>query len=468
MRAVVLLLLAALLCNGSRVVGFLVPNKPRASGMAESKRKETELYEKEGAEKAKARVNNETSFRTTPHSSTIIDLGTVEEAKILFSYPNNCHEICFIAQSLEETIKHYLSSSIRRDGFVSTDIEIQEQENGHVFAKISGDAASAYAAGLRPFLDAGMLAYLGSVNLHSAGMWLYNWRFFLPLGLPMTRHRTVQLLHFPPDYVLERDQDYLSSHTTMRWAELLTENGVQSDETPRFQNIIDIAPIAAPSGDGRNLEGVYEYYSGFLRTLLRLWVRDPNGFARPIVAFGFPVRQWIKSEFGPELDVLSLTKLDLAGDLRAPTLATNHPSFIYNAAKSLCDDPNIPEEERMGVLMRIMQQDLIAARWQVTMGWDPQSDPSSVLEASKTYWGDPVNKRRIYELSRIHALNEDPEEASKRCAADFELYDRPLCGPLDAEALKRGVIDVDDRIRQRLQRFHEEFAAQSDLGRRTG
>lgn len=444
MRDVDLLLVTLLGCNNgtSGMVGF-ASTKQRAMSTAITA------------------IVNDTSF-CTPHSS-IIDLGTVEETKILFSYPNNCHEVCFIAQSLEDTIKHYLSTSIRRDGFVSTDIEVQERD-GHVFAKISGDAASTYAVSLRPFLDAGMLAYRGSVNVHSAGMWRSNWRLFLPLGVAMTRHRTVQLLHFPPDYVLQRDQDYLAARTTRRWAELLAENGVESDEIPRFQNIIDIAPIAVPSSDGRNLEGVYGYYSDFLRALLRLWGRDPNGIARPIVAFGFPVRKWIKSEHGLDLDILSLTTLELSGDLRAPTLATNHPSFVYNAAQRLDGDPNTPEDERLGVLLRIMQQDLIAARWQAMMGFDPQSDPRTVLEASKRHWGDPVQKRRIYELCRIHAFNEDPEEASKSTVA-FKLCELPRFGPLDAETLIQGVTEADDRVGQRLERLKQELEDLTQRGR---
>jgi len=302
-----------------------------------------------------------------------------------------------------------------RDMFTHDSVNVNV-ENGHVFAKLSGEAGIVYERFFKKYLDIGMLGLEASNRLNDEKKWRYNWRFFLPHGISMVRHRTVQLLHFPPDYVLERDQDYLSAHTTLRWASLLEENGANPSETSLYQNIIDIAPIAAPSGDGALLDGVYFYYDEYIRKLLDLWTRTETNSIRPMVSFGGPVRTWLKVTCGLDLKVLSWGYLELTHEVRVPTLAANHPSFIYNAVKRLNDDPNTPEDERIGVAMRIMQQDLIAANWQVIMGRNPQADPKKTLELCEQNWFSPERKHRICVLTYIQAFNKSPDEAAALCA----------------------------------------------------
>jgi hypothetical protein len=347
--------------------------------------------------------------------SVRINLGLLKDVRNLFSYPNNCNEICFLKQSLEDTVSHYVKSSIKRDAFDQTDVRaFPEGEN--LIVEVEGEAASLYANFFEKYLSIGKLGFEASLQLRAEERWLYNWRFFLPHGVAMTRHYTVQLLHFPPDYVLERDQDYLSASTTLRWAALLEENGATSNETPQFQNIIDIAPIAAPSDAGQKLDGIYSYYDNYIIGLLKLWVPDNDGNIRPMVAFGSPVRLWIKSKYTVDLDVLSFAVLNIADGLNVPTLAANHPSFIYNAAKRLEDDPNTPDDERIGVLMRIMQQDLIAANWQVLMGKNPNADPVETLNTCRQTWSSSDKQKRICELTYQQALNRKPDEAETLCA----------------------------------------------------
>lgn len=386
--------------------------------------------------------------------SQSINLGSMNDVKKLFSYPNNCHIICYNSQSLEETVKHYVATSIKRDGFLNSEVDIKIRD-GNVYAIISGDASEVYTGILQSYLDVGMLAYHGSVDIQKDGKWRYNWRFFLPHGVSMACHRTVQLLHFPPDYVLEQDQDYLTAHTTVRWSELLTENGIVAEETPQYQNIIDIAPIAAPSRDGRRLNGIYHYYNNYILGLLQLWVCKQNEVARPIVAFGSPVRKWIMTEFGRNLKVLSLTDINLPNGVNAPTLAANHPSFIYNVTKRLYDDPNTPEDERMGVLMRVMQQDLIAARWQSLMGQNPKLNPNDVLKDCKRYWGNEMQKKRICILVRTQALNENLDEAVQYCTDNIKF---PFISTLSEEELiKEDIKAPDDPIGKRLEILREEI-----------
>ena len=140
----------------------------------------------------------------------------------------------------------------------------------------------------------------------------------------MTRHKTVELLHFPPDYVLERDQDYPSAHTTLRWASLLVENGAAAADTAAFKNIVDIAPIAAPSDAGQRLDGIYDKFDPYIKALLALWLPRADGSIRPMVAFGGPVRGWIKQNYAIDLKVLDCAVVQFTANIKAPILAANH------------------------------------------------------------------------------------------------------------------------------------------------
>jgi hypothetical protein len=343
-----------------------------------------------------------------------LQLGQVAAVRNLFSYPNNCHTICFLEQSLEDTIAIYLTASMKRDRFADSSVKI-EIVSDNVHALISGSAAQPYAEMLPKYLSIGQLGLDGSRSLRAQNKWRYNWKFFLPHGVAMTRHLSVQLLHFPPDYVLERDQDYLLAHTTLRWAELLVENGANPTTTAQFQNIIDIAPIAAPSNDGKNLDGIYGEYTSYINGLLNLWCPVSGGGFRPLVAFGGPVRSWLKEQYGLNLSVLELSQLRLSDTLKLPILAANHPSFIYNAVKQLEDDPNTPVDERVAIGMRVMQQDLIAAMWQVEMSKAPTSDPTAALARCKLKWEDPAMQRRICELTYTQAFDKTSADAAKLC-----------------------------------------------------
>ena len=348
-------------------------------------------------------------------ADTKIDIGTLDDIRILFSYPNNFNEVGYLAQPLEKTIEIYLASSIERDGFKAVGVDVTI-ELGRVYVTLNGDAAGAYKDYLKAYLDAGMLGFAGCRAVLAAKRWEYNWRFFLPHGVSMTRHKTVQLLHFPPDYVLERDQDYLSAHTTLRWASLLVENGAAAADTAAFQNIVDIAPIAAPSDAGQRLDGIYDKFDPYIKALLALWLPRADGSIRPMVAFGGPVRGWIKQNYAIDLKILDCAVVQFTANIKAPILAANHPSFIYNFVKRLQDDPKTPIDERLAATMRVMQQDLVAARWQVAMASAPSIDPKVILSECAQYWSDPQRQRRVCELTYEQAFNKTPAEASQLCA----------------------------------------------------
>lgn len=234
-------------------------------------------------------------FSFAKDDSFEMSLGTVKRTSDLFAYPNNCHVICYRNWTLEQTVEHYLSFSIARDNFQNGNVSVKIIED-EVFASFAG-VSEDYTEALSSLLNAGDLAFEGATKLNKDGKWAFNWYLFLPLGMSLVNRKSVELLHFPPDYSLIQAQDYLESATTDRWAQLLVDNGIPTNETPGFQAIIDIAPIAAPSDAGSTLEGVYDYFTAYQTTMVALLSQDAKGEVLPMVAFGAPVQNWIKVSF---------------------------------------------------------------------------------------------------------------------------------------------------------------------------
>ncbi len=97
--------------------------------------------------------------------------------------------------------------------------------------------------------------------------------------MALENRRSVELLHFPPDYSLTQAQDYLESKTTDRWAELLEQNGVPLEQTPAYQTIIDIAPIAAPASAGSSLADTYSYFQAYQTNMVAQLTRSSDSKA---------------------------------------------------------------------------------------------------------------------------------------------------------------------------------------------
>ena len=153
-----------------------------------------------------------------------------------------------------------------------------------------------------------------------------------------------------------------------------------------------------------------------------------------MVAFGGPVRAWIKTEFGKDLKVLDLTVLTLQSGVTVNTLAANHPSLIYNAVK--VDDPTMPPDKRLQTAMAIMAQDVVAACWQARLGQAPQSDPAGTLSACKQAWNG--RDRDLCVLSQTQVFNKTPDEAKKLCAKIPAGHAKKVSAK-QLEALSKGV-----------------------------
>jgi hypothetical protein len=347
------------------------------------------------------------------HADVDLKLGSTERVTRLFAYPNNCNVICYRNWTLEQTVAHYLSQSVQRDGYADAKVLVKS-DNGQLYAEITG-VPKDYDKPLSALLDAGDLAYTGASKLNADGKWAYSWYLFLPLGMALENRKSVELLHFPPDYSLTQAQDYLRSNTTDRWATLLTDNGIPAAQTPAFQTIIDIAPIAAPSNAGSDLEGVYDYFKDYQTTLVKQFSQTTSGTTLPMVAFGAPVRNWIKQQYGPTVNVLGLATISPSEGVNVPVLGSNHPSYIWYAAdpKSYTGDDAQAKADAAG--LKVMGQDLSAACWQAGMGSKPGSDAQTTLNSCTQTW-QVTQKLKTCELFYTSIRNLTPEQAVAKCA----------------------------------------------------
>ncbi|WP_434628304.1 hypothetical protein J3P89_04290 [Pseudomonas sp. Z1-14] len=374
------------------------------------------------------------AFSAAAHAADIdVQLGSTERVTRLFAYPNNCNVICFRNWTLEQTVEHYLTQSVQRDGYGAAKVSVK-RDNDIVYANISGVPKS-YGQPLAALLNAGDLAYNGATKLNNDKKWAYNWYLFLPLGMALENRKSVELLHFPPDYSLTQAQDYLESATTDRWATLLTANGIAADQTPAYQTIIDIAPIAAPSNAGQALEGVYDYFNDYQTTMVKQVSQNASGNALPMVAFGAPVRNWIKTQYGPTVNVLGLATITPTEGVKVPVLGSNHPSYIWYAADPESYDGDQAKADAAG--LKVMGQDLSAACWQAGMGSKPDTDPTQQLSQCTQTW-QVTQKEKTCELFYTSIRKLTPAEAATKCAAPAiksQLQQLKVPMPLPAESV---------------------------------
>lgn len=313
-----------------------------------------------------------------------LDMGTTERVTDLFSYPNCTGSQCpagVADQTLPQTVEHYLRQSLERSMLKHPRVAVKSRD-GHVYAEYFFSGHAANAAVLRKFLDNGQLAYDATQKIMADGKWQSGWTFFLPWGLDMVDNPTLELLHFPPDYSLT-GQDYLNAKTTERWGALLEYMGVPAEQVNAYQAIIDIAPIAADSNAGSQITnaGVYGYYMPYVEGMLNWWgvdYRSKKG--KPMVAFGSPVRDWLKTYMNLTLAVDQVGTATLTSGAQLPVMAANHPSLIFYAAYN--DDGS----ENFAGGMKVMRQDMISACWQAEMGQHPDSDAAKVGSACTTQW----------------------------------------------------------------------------------
>ncbi len=343
-----------------------------------------------------------------------VALGSPTRVSQLFAYPNNCSVICYRDWSLAQTVEHYLTQSVQRDGYETAEVKVRT-DHDQVYASISG-VPDDYGKPLEQLLAAGDLAYQGASKLNTDGKWQYDWYFFLPLGMALENRRSVELLHFPPDYSLTQAQDYLESKTTDRWAELLEQNGVPLEQTPAYQTIIDIAPIAAPASAGSTLADTYSYFQAYQTNMVAQLTSNADGEAPslPMVAFGGPVRDWVHQQYGVTLGVLGLGQITPVAGRSVAVLGSNHPSYIWYAADPENYGGDQQKADQAG--LKVMGQDITAACWQADMGRNPGADAAATLNSCTQKW-QVSGQLQTCELFYTSIRGLTPAQAQTKCTA---------------------------------------------------
>lgn len=343
-----------------------------------------------------------------------VALGSPTRVSQLFAYPNNCNVICYRDWSLAQTVEHYLTQSVQRDGYTTAKVKVRS-DHDKLYASISG-VPDDYGKPLEQLLAAGDLAYQGASKLNADGKWKYDWYFFLPLGMALENRRSVELLHFPPDYSLTQAQDYLESKTTDRWAELLEQNGVPLAQTPAYQTIIDIAPIAAPASAGSTLADTYSYFQAYQTNMVAQLTSNADGEAPslPMVAFGGPVRDWVHQQYGVTLGVLGLGQITPVAGRSVAVLGSNHPSYIWYAADPENYGGDQQKADEAG--LKVMGQDITAACWQADMGRNPGADAAATLNSCTQKW-QVSEQLQTCELFYTSIRGLTPAQAQTKCTA---------------------------------------------------
>jgi hypothetical protein len=143
--------------------------------------------------------------------------------------------------------------------------------------------------------------------------------------------------------------------------------------------------------------------------------QNAKGAALPMVAFGSPVRNWIKQQYGQTVDVLGLATIIPSKGVAVPVLGSNHPSYIWYAADPEAYSGDDAQAKADAAGLKVMGQDLSAACWQAGMGSKPGSNPADQLKRCTQTW-QVTQKEKTCELFYTSIRNLTPEQAVAKCA----------------------------------------------------
>lgn len=325
-------------------------------------------------------------------------------------------------QTPEQVIAHFTKSSLDTDGIeiAADSLEVMDIDgSGRYrirFAPLAGfEAAARQYATVHPLLldaeHAGQAINGAEACRATPGCWNpmagypvnrsdgeAKWHLFLPLGMPMVNHKAVTLLHYPP-YVALRNADYLHNMTLQRWQRLLLAAGIAEREHWLYDNILDVAPIAAP-GSGQAeypndylpimLSSVYfdhpeqgrNYLKAMLDTALNPAHNADNPSTLPLLVGGSPLYDpqapgWFRVAYKaqmprnrhgiPQMRVLQAGTVRISTDSTklTPYLGANHMIAAGVTGRCTDDAAKIPD------IRRYEAEDLVAACFVRQLGQEP-------------------------------------------------------------------------------------------------
>lgn len=358
--------------------------------------------------------------------SHLIELGTQERLKLLFSYPNTAGS----TEVLANTIHHWFQQTLERDQLAARGARATVHVKGPDYSlELEGPpelAASfrTYQERLPRFLDDGWEAFTRVIpRLMAEKRWdpsptldgpkpYRPWRFFLSLGTALAHQRSLQFFHYPPIRLLEESRNYLKDPVPERCEELLRENGVAKQDVHLYEAIVDAVPIAAEDDQGSKksdkgtrfglmpIADFSEYQKAQVRLLLN---PAPNNaqYTIPIVVYGANPTQIFSELYGVALTRDSAARVEIIPGKMTPVMATSHPYRFYATAQggdSVGSGKILPDKSARDQATALMINDLTAARWQKLMADDPSQDPQAVLRDCLAYWSDKARAARVEAL----------------------------------------------------------------------
>jgi hypothetical protein len=229
--------------------------------------------------------------------------------------------------TLADVIEHYTRSSLDTDGIaIQPDSLKVSHEPGAdqytvEFEPLDQAAGEQFATMHQRFMseDCAGQAYNGCKQMEEIpGAWnpmagckvnkqdISKWKFFLPLGMPLARQKSVTLLHYPPYGAMET-ADYLNNTTLHRWTRLLEHVGIKDKaEQKRYWSILDVNPVAAPGSGESEYPNDYfpvmmasvffdneTWHCDYIRSALEIMLNPPhnngNPYTLPLLVGGSPL-----------------------------------------------------------------------------------------------------------------------------------------------------------------------------------
>jgi hypothetical protein len=314
---------------------------------------------------------------------------------------------------LRDLIAHGINQTLERDGFIGSWADVFNAAGDTVSVKISapfGDV-SRYGKIIPAFISAARIGF-AAYSEHRAEILKGKLIFYLPVGMPMLKTKSVQLLHYPP-YEARTYSDYLYSPTNRRWESLLGYNDYELSGVTLLERICDAVPLAGPGSDATVINQVEPYFYPYGKAMLGALLDQSGARTQPVVAYGGPAHDWLRAAFPTQVKrtpkLFSVLELRVgSGKAVTPVLCANHPSeFLFFDEPHYKPDtksaPNGNGEKYKGKPINpkrwafdIMIEDLIAARWQAKMAEQWDADPVKTLTEAKAYWHD--NHKRVEEI----------------------------------------------------------------------
>lgn len=381
-------------------------------------------------------------------------LGTADVLTLLYSYPNNADlHAPNGGEALADTIAHWFGLTLKRDGLAGKiTAAVRITATGVYMLDLAGDdgltsSIDTIGSRLRQFLEQGRIAQ-GTVipTIVAAGKWdpkpdaapYRPWRFFLPHGMAMANHVSLQFFHYPPIRLLEQTRDYLDDPVPARLAELLEANGVTTEaEAWRYETVVDATPVAAADDQGTKAGGdknwgliPIQYFPDYQRAMVALLLNAaPNhpGYTIPIVVYGKHPCAIFSNLFHEPVGANTVATVEIIPGMKTAVLGSNHPYMFYGTAQNPVGSGKFTSGPTRGRCVKIMTTDLIVARWQVIMAGDPSQDPQTVLNACTAYWNDSVQAGKICALVRRQGSLSYPDGESLKYCFTVSLEQAAAC-----------------------------------------